>query len=352
MLKQTMSRNNQTIRFADIDVSKFTLEALQETDAKSPQKYGWIRYNNNINVFQTPTLVLRVGGIPKHNPQYHKKTDVEDRGYAKLPFDDTHPGGKVMLAKIEELDAHFESLQESLFGDASKNYQYVPILRYPSEDEEGVIKQTNSKYPKLPYVRVKLDFTTDTKLLKTKLVLKDESGEVTEPVVEHVDDIQQHFRLNSEYITVVAFAKYWVAKTKKSSAKDAKKEWGVTLKMRRLQVKVKPAYQKGERQDDFLPDDDEVSEVKQVFKQTPKQTKAVAPDEEQYEEQEEEQHEEQQEEEQHEEYVENYEEQEEDLEPPTPKKPEKQVLETKSKGKTAGKNTSKATGKRTSKLEL
>jgi hypothetical protein len=344
MSKQVMSKkNSQTVRFADIDVSKFSLGDIQETDVKSPQKFGWTRYNDSIHYFQTPPLVLRVGGIPKHNPQYHKKTDVEDRGYAKLPLDAEHSGGELMIKRIEELDAHFESLQETLFGEASKNYQYVPMLRYPSEDEEGVIKQTNSKYPplpKLPYIRVKLDFDTNTKLLKTVLVLKEESGELTTPVVEHIDDIQQHFRLNSEYVTVLAFAKFWVAKNKKSSAKDAKKEWGITIKMRRLQVKVKPTYQKGERQDDFL-DEEEESEMKQVVKQT-KQSKQEV-EETQYEEAEY-----AEEQEHNEEYVE---EQEEDLEVPPPKQATKQVAESK-KGKATGKSTSKSTGKKTSRVEV
>jgi hypothetical protein len=157
-----------------------------------------------------------------------------------------------------------------------------------------------------------------------------------------LDDIAQHFRLNSEYITVLAFAKYWVAKNKKSSGKDAKKEWGVTLKIRRLQIKVKPVMQKGERQDDFIEDDSEPSEVKQVVKST-----RSAPVQRHVEVEEAEEEEEVVEEAEAEEVVEEAQEEEEDLEV-TPVKPVKKQVDTKPKGKASG----KATGKRTSKLEL
>ncbi len=344
----------QTIRFGDVDPSLISFEPVQESDQKSPQKYGFMRYQGKSFALQTPELVLRVGGIPQFNPTYHKKTEVEDRGYAKLPLDEEHEGGKKMLDKIKEIDEYFEAHQDVIFGENSKYYQYMPLLKYPSVDEEEQPKEVkNSKYPplpKLPYVRAKLDFFNDTKFVKTELLLREENGDLTKPTVEHVDDIRQHFRLNSEYRAILTFCKYWVAKTKKSSAKDAKKEWGVTLKITKLQIKARPMMAKGEKPSyEFLDESDEQergesSEVRQLVKKTPKPTETVVTEEAEPEEA-------QQSEEPEEvaETVQEAEEEEEDLEPVSRKQPKKTVVES---AKPKGKATSKSTGKKTSKLDL
>jgi hypothetical protein len=345
MSRQTMQSRGtvQTIRIGEVNPSLISFEPMQETDQKSPQKYGFMRYGGKSFAMQTPDLILRVGGIPQFNPTYHKKTDAEDRGYAKLALDEEHLGGKTMFDKIKEIDEYFEAHQEVIFGENSKFYQYVPLLRYPNVDEEEVPKENkNSKYPplpKLPYVRAKLDFYNDTKLLKTELILRDEAGELTKPLIEQVDDIRQHFRLNSEYKAIMTFCKYWVAKTKKSSSKDAKKEWGVSLKIIKLQVKSRPVMTKGEKPlYDFIDDENqEVSEVKKFMK-TEKIESVV-------EEQQEEQNENS--EELNEETTQDVEEEEEDLEPIVKKQLKKpEVIKPK------GKATGKSTNKKSSKLDL
>jgi hypothetical protein len=349
MSTQTMqSKTGKPIKFTDLEPSKISFEAVLETDTKSPQKYGFMRYDGKKFATQTPELVLRVGGIPQFNPTYHKKTEVEDRGYAKLPLDEEHSGGKSMLEKVKEIDEYFEAHQDVVFGENSKYYQYVPLLRYPNVDEEEQPKEVkNSKYPplpKLPYIRAKLDFDNTTKLLKTQLILREESGDLTNPVVEHVDDIRQHFRLNCEYRAIMTFSKYWVAKTKKSSGKDAKKEWGVSLKITKLQVKTRSMTKNEPVSYDFDDDSDEQpSEVKQVVK---KQTKTVPV--EPVEPVETVEAEEADETEQTEEVTEEQEGEEEDLEPVSKRQPKKVVEAVKPKGKA----TSKATGKKTSKLDL
>jgi hypothetical protein len=346
--KTMQTKAGKPIKFSDLEPSKISFEPVLETETKSPQKYGFMRYDGKKFATQTPELVLRVGGIPQFNATYHKKTEVEDRGYAKLPLDEAHLGGKSMMEKLKEIDEYFEAHQDVVFGDNSKYYQYVPLLRYPNVDEEEQQPKEvkNSKYPplpKLPYIRAKLDFDNTTKLLKTQLILREETGDLTTPVVEHVDDIRQHFRLNCEYRAILTFSKYWVAKTKKSSGKDAKKEWGVSLKITKLQVKSRP-MNKGEKEEfDFDDSDEQPSEVKQVVKKQVKsepvveQVEAAESFEAEQEEQAEEVVEEQQEQDE-----------EEDLEPVSKKQPKKVVESAKPKGKA----TAKATGKKTSKYDL
>jgi hypothetical protein len=347
MQKQT-KQNEQTMRFAQIDSQLFSFEPYQDTDAKASQKHGFIRYDGKIVYFQTPELVLRTGGIPKFNDQYHKKE--EDRGFIKIPLDENHMGGKLLLEKCRELDEYFLGKQESLFGKKTNEYQYQSLIRLPQvdEDEDEKPKEAKvSKYPplpKLPFLKVKMDFDYGTKALKTKLSLVNEQGEASDAVVEHIDDIAQHLRLNSEFRAVLSFSKHWAQK--KGITQQSKKLWGVTLKVRRVRIKSRTQVQKTGPQDDFIDSDSEENELKQ-FKRSGKeeiaQERVSVEETEQLETGE-------GEEEELEENLEQLEE-EEDLEIPEPRKPEVKKMESM---KTRGKATSKpkATAKKTTKLEV
>jgi hypothetical protein len=355
MQRQTRQtkQNDQTKKIAQIDCQLFSLEQYQETDAKVSQKHGFIRYDNQITYFQTPELVLRTYGIPKFNEQYHK--DEESRSYIKIPLDESQAGGKLMLEKFRELDEYFKGKQEALFGKNASSYEYKSLVKEPQLDEESEMEDkkedTKSKYPplpKLPFLKAKFDLDYTTKALKTKLSLVDDQGEVTEPVVQHLDDIAQHVRLNSEYRLVLAFSKHWAQK----KAISGKKLWGITLKVRRVRVKARPVVQKTGPQDDFLDSDSEESEVKQFTKAKPVQSKVVQETTEVaevVEEPEEQEAEEAEELETGE--VEDELEEEPDLEVPAPRKPVMTKKEdSPKKGKTIAKG--KTTGKKSSKLDV
>jgi hypothetical protein len=266
MQKQTR-QNEQTMKVAQINSQYFSLEPYQETDAKVPQKHGFIRYDNKTVYFQTPELVLRTYGIPKFNEQYHKKD--EDRAFIKIPLDETHVGGKVMIDKFRELDNFFRGKQEMLFGKKANEYEYKELVKEPQIDDESDVEdkkeETKSKYPplpKLPFLKAKIDFDYTTKAMKTKLSLVDDNSDIVEPVVQHIDDIAQHLRLNSEYRLVLAFSKHWSQK----KAISGKKLWGITLKVRRVRVKARPVVQQTGPRDDFVESDSEENEVQQFTK--------------------------------------------------------------------------------------
>ena len=347
MQKQTR-QNEQTMKISQIDSQLFSLEPYQESDAKASQKLGFIRYDNKIVYFQTPELVLRTYGIPKFNEQYHKKD--EDRGYVKIPLDDTHAGGKAMLEKFRELDQFFRGKQEQLFGKKASEYEYKELVKEPQQedesDQEEEKKDTKSKYPplpKLPFLKAKIDFDYNSKAMKTKLSLVDDQGQVSEPVVQHIDDIAQHLRLNSEYRLVLAFSKHWSQK----KAISGKKLWGITLKVRRVRVKSRPVLQKTGPQDDFIDSDSEESDLRQFTKSKPVETKVSQVVETQ----------ESGEAEEEPDVLETGEgeddeaEEEPDLEVPQPKKPVMVKKEdSPKKGKTVVKG--KSTGKKTSKIDV
>jgi hypothetical protein len=347
MQKQTR-QNEQTMKIGQIDSQLFSLEPYQDTDAKVPQKHGFIRYDSKIVYFQTPELVLRTYGIPKFNEQYHKKD--EDRAFVKIPLDDTHPGGKAMLEKFRELDSFFRGKQEQLFGKKANEYEYKELVKEPQQDDESDVEEkkeeTKSKYPplpKLPFLKAKIDFDYTSKAMKTKLSLVDDQGSVSEPVVQHIDDIAQHLRLNSEYRLVLAFSKHWAQK----KAISGKKLWGITLKVRRVRVKSRPVLQKTGPQDDFVDSDSEESDLRQFTKSTPVEKVGVKQTE--VKQAEEEGEEEPEELETGEEEAEL--EEEPDLEVPEPKKPVMVKKEdSPKKGKTVVKG--KSTGKKSSKIDV
>ncbi len=339
MQKQTR-QNEQTIKIAQIDSHLFSLEAYQETDAKVPQKHGFIRYDNKIVYFQTPELVLRTYGIPKFNEQYHKKD--EDRAFIKIPLDESHAGGKLMLDKFKDLDQFFRGKQEQLFGKKANEYEYKELVKEPQQDDESDVEEKKeeikSKYPplpKLPFLKAKIEFDYTSKAMKTKLSLVDEQSNVSEPVIQHIDDISQHLRLNSEYRLVISFSKHWAQK----KAISGKKLWGITLKVRRVRVKSRPVLQKSGPYDDFVDSDSEENEIRQFSKLNGKleTNKVEIEDQEDQEEKEE---------------LETGEELEEepDLEVPEPRKPVMVRKEESPKQKIVTKG--KSTGKKTSKIDI
>jgi hypothetical protein len=279
--KQTQAKQNErTLKVSQIDSQLFSLEKYEDNDfaAKSSQKYGFIRYDGKTTYFQTPELVLKNYGIPKFNEQYHK--DQDDRSL-KIPLDETHPGGKLMLEKFRELDEYFKGKQESFFGKTAGMYEYTPLVREPVIDEEAEQEKKNdtkSKYPplpKLPFLKLKFDIDYTSKEMKSRLSLVDDQDQITEPVIQHVDDIAQHLRLNSEYRLVLAFSKHWSQK----KALNGKKLWGISLKVRRVRVKARPVLQQSGPQDDFLDSDSEENDVQQ-FKSKQEVKQEVKQDEE------------------------------------------------------------------------
>lgn len=317
------------MKVTDMIMNKFEFDEFRDSDPKSAQKHGFIRYDNTIKYFQTPDITLVVGGIPKFNEKYHKKDS--DRAYLKVPLDVSTPGGKALFDKFTEADVYFAAKQEQLFGPQSKNYEYQRLIRQPViDDEETEVRdEVKSKYPplpKLPTLKVKLDLDWQTDAIKSKVALRSDSGEITEPVIETIDDIAQYLRLGCEFKAVLAFSKYYAQKKAQQPGKP--KIWGVTLKLRRIMIKPKIYAEKGGVQDDFIESDSEENEIVKMKKETKKVERVEEPVEEEQAEEEqpvEEQHEEEQLEE----------EQEEDLEYTKPVK--KEPVKSSAKGKSAAK---------------
>jgi hypothetical protein len=117
-----------------------------------------------------------------------------------------------------------------MFGTKNKKYSYIPILRYPEEDED---KPKEKKNQLLPYIKVKLKTSyPDGKILTGVIVDNNGKKELIENI-NCIDDFAKYVCFRSEISVVLSINKLWA-----QQATIAKPNYGITLKVLKVRTKL------------------------------------------------------------------------------------------------------------------
>ena len=323
------NKRNSTITCKKFNPTNISITELDENNERSKaQSIAYVHYQYRETgkpeqfIFQTDDIKLTDYGIPDLGE--FVKEDSE-RQYIKVPFDKTQKSCLELQSMLEKIDEYVLSNQENIFGETSKLYKYVPLVREPIELEGIELKQhiaklekAGKKYVKRDkplYCKVKFDTDYNTKELETRIFdATDKNSPPEELEIQTITELTHHVRYQSTIRMIISVNKLWAQKTSK---KGEKREFGLSMKCVLLQLKERAQSSSSLKEQirsgaiDFVDDDDEEDDEPVVPSKTVQSvvSQQVVKEEEDEEEEEEDEDDEEEEEE---------EDAEEEEEPPTP----------------------------------
>jgi hypothetical protein len=275
-----MSTQQTTTKFQDFNAKDLTFTKFEENERSKAQNLAFPRYKETQRLMlQGPWIDMNAYGVPQLGEYY--KTD-KDRAFIKIPLDLNNPEIKEFYDKLQTIDEMMNSkeFKAQQFGDKAKKYKYAyPICRIPIEDEDNDDEKKKSKYPRPPYMKVKLDATwPETKILTQVYtsIMKDGKREREKQEVESVDDFANVVRYLSKIRPIIQPVKAWCEK-KGKMGKDFL-EYGLTFKL--IKVEVEPHVGSGSNlfqymnNDAFIDSDEDNDEPK--FQGKPAATKTIS----------------------------------------------------------------------------
>lgn len=296
---------HNVISYAKVNLDRLGFTDLESTERVPSQDIGYIRYDHPKNGerqfdIQTPEIKMDAGGIPdKEGPggqSYYKTT--ASRAFVKIPLEvnpnvkgeteEERETRKEKLTKfketLEQLDKYMEDNKEKFFGSAktAKKYTYQPIVRYPqtnddndSDEEDGSPDEEVVTAHKPPYMKAKIPIIWDTDNVDLEVFrVNDESSQAFEEDgkwskitdIETLEDLRKHVGYMRNVKFVLHACKYWAQK--QASNGSSTRMYGLTFKVRRVEVKPYTKQSEDQSEDDgqlFEDSDAEDDEVVTKF---------------------------------------------------------------------------------------
>jgi hypothetical protein len=250
-----MSTQQTTTKFQDFNAADLSFTKFEENERSKAQNLAFPRYKETQRLMlQGPWIEMNAYGVPQLGEYY--KTD-KDRAFIKIPLDLNNPEVKEFYDKLQTIDEMMNSkeFKAQQFGDKAKKYKYAyPICRVPMEEDDEEDEKKKSKYPRPPYMKVKLDATwPETKILTQVYtsVMKDGKREREKQEVESVDDFANVVRYLSKIRPIIQPVKAWCEK-KGKMGKDFL-EYGLTFKL--IKIEVEPHVGGGSNLSQYMNND-------------------------------------------------------------------------------------------------
>ena len=235
-----MAINQKTTKFQDFEPEELDLTPFQENERSKGQNIAYPRYQNEGAplMLQGPWIKMNTYGVPRAGEYY--KTD-NDRAFIKIPLDITNEETNEFYEKLKQIDNKFNSkeFKTKMFGTKASKYKYVPIVREPVEDEE-MDDENKKKYPRPPYMKVKLDTTFPEAKVKTQVftsIMKDGKREREKQTVTTVDEFASVARFLSTIRPIIRPVKGWCEKKVRQG--NDYMQYGITFKL--IKIEVEPA---------------------------------------------------------------------------------------------------------------
>jgi hypothetical protein len=279
------------VKIAEFDIKKLEFKNLEQED--SVQKFGYIHYKydkDNVTVakLQFPEIAIEAGGISRQNEWNPDAFTRVSKGGLKLPFchnpDDRIGREKYkpvvginyikvaqLYSVMEQIDHYCESDEfkntylkseehVKLFGSDINQYQYVPLIKVPDEYKktDGTLLYTP------PYVKIKIPMKYDK--IENKLTDVPDfnayyttDGKREKVELKSCEDVIDYFKYRTNIKVVVCMNKIYVKKAKKGTGKTAKREYGVTLKLKYVSAVPQNTSSKSKQStdEDIFADEDE-----------------------------------------------------------------------------------------------
>lgn len=291
---------HNVISYSKVDLERISFTDLESTERVPSQEIGYIRYDHPKNGerqfdIQTPEIKMDAGGIPDAEGPYYKTT--ASRGFVKIPLEinpnvkgespEEREARKEKLQKFKEtleaIDKYMEENKEKFFGSAkqAKKYTYQPIVRYPQEKDDSDSDEEKESpdedvvaVHRPPYMKAKIPIVWETDNIDLDVYRVNDEGtpefesdgkwsQLTDVV--SLDDLRKHvaYMRNAKY--VLHACKYWAQK--QASNGSNQRFYGITFKVRRVEVKpyVKSTEEVSEDDGMLFEDSDDDDEVVTKF---------------------------------------------------------------------------------------
>lgn len=292
---------HNVISYSKVDLGRISFTDLESTERVPSQDIGYIRYDHPTNGerqfdIQTPEIKMDAGGIPDANGPY--LTTEKARAYVRIPLevnpnvkgetDEQRSARAAKLLKLrntfESIDNHMVENKENYFGSKKKadKYTYQPIVRQAVEKDDSddddsddgdaeVIKSWKPKY----YMKAKIPLVWETDEVDLDVYRVNDEGTTDFESdgkwtkledIKTLDDLKKQVAYMRDVKFVLHFCKYWAQK--QPSNGSSQRLYGVTLKVRRVEVKVLARTSNEDRSEDdgeLFADSDSEDEVVQKF---------------------------------------------------------------------------------------
>ncbi len=238
-----MASTQSTTKYQDFNVNDLTFTKFEENERSKAQNLAFPRYKETQRLMlQGPWIEMNTYGVPQLGE--YCKTD-KDRAKIKIPLDLSNPEIKEFYDKLQTIDEMMTSkkFKEQQFGSKSNKYKYAyPICRHPQEEEEDEDNddKKKSKYPRPPYISIKLDTTWPETQVLTQVytsIMKDGKREREKQEVSSVDEFAAIVRFRSKIRPILQPVKAWCEKKAKMGSNEM--QYGVTFKL--IKVEVEPS---------------------------------------------------------------------------------------------------------------
>ena len=234
-MSSTVQQQTVTTKYQDFNENDITVTKFEENDRSKGQNIAFVRYKNEGSLMlQLPKIKLESYGIPQKGEYY--KDDLS-RSFIKLPLNKGNKEVNEFIEKIVSLDTKMNSaeMKKNLFGAKASKYKYVPIYREPQDEEDDEKKK--SKYPRHPYMKVKLDTTWPEGEIKTQIylsTLKDGKREREKKEVKTITDVSEFVKFLSTIRLIIRPVKAWCEKKAKMGSDTM--QYGIIFKAIKIEV--------------------------------------------------------------------------------------------------------------------
>jgi hypothetical protein len=134
-----------------------------------------------------------------------------------------------------------DEFRKQIFGDKTYNkYTYVPLVRFPEEEEEDEVKvdKNGNPYYRPPYSKFKIDLEyssdPDNQTNKPMLALFERVDGKREKIeMNTFEDMLDYVKYRNKLKFIISFSKLYAMKT---SNGGEKKKYGITLKINCIEV--------------------------------------------------------------------------------------------------------------------
>jgi len=253
-----------------IHYNQFTPSDLEFTNPEENQRsknqlIGFVRHNNGQLLLKTDFIKLSSGGVPRLD-DYHP--DDTKRRYMRVPENDDSKELFNVLRKVDDILGSDET-KVRFFGNKSKKYGYIPIVREPIVDDDEASETTKPNYIKLMFPTTYPDGDITTNIFWNK-----EDGNPPEKQeVNTPDEAMKAVPYLSTNRFIISPVKTWAHQSK---MKDP--QYGLTFKI--IQIETKHNSSSGGinqflNSGQFIGDDDDTPSAEQVFQKPTDNTENV-----------------------------------------------------------------------------
>lgn len=247
-------------------------------------------------IMETPWIMLEQYGFPKLGDFY---TEDNQRNFVKLPLNKEYKESAKLHSVLSELDEHIKDQiadiielpskkkmsKEKIKEKLDKKMLYNPLVKKPKkknnllgddddDDDDDDKKKDQDEKVRYDSLKVKLDIDYNTQKVKTQVYIR-ENKKRRKVNVEKISDLDNYFKFRCKMRCILQANKLYVLKNDNA---DGKIPWGMTFKLRQVEIVPPEGISSREKFEEFAFLEDDL--VEEEEKQNNNEEKSKADEEE------------------------------------------------------------------------